>query len=87
MITAYEVSSNYTDIRKIQFSGETKCFYIEESGRKTKKDTDWYKYFQTFDDAKTHLTIRTTAQINHLKLKLESKIEEFEKLRLLKEYE
>ena len=87
MITVYQVKCYGTEIKKVQFLSETKCFYVEENGRKTAKKSDYNNYFDSFDDAKTHLTIRTNGKIDSLKTQLDNKISELEEIRLLKEKE
>ncbi|GEM_PF-6232662 len=63
-LVAWYVSKWSTEPEKHVFSKETPHFYVRASGRREKKETDWYRFYKTEAEAIASIMARQEGEAN-----------------------
>lgn len=67
MVVVYRVQNHTSIIKKMNYVGETPCYYIQANGSREAKVCNWQRYFPTYREAKDYLVNKLMSQIKNLK--------------------
>ncbi len=72
-------------IDKVECRNETEKFVTLINGNRTSKQSSLFYYFDTYKEAKDYLIKKALANVDYIKMQLESTYEDLKKMQSLKE--